>query len=271
VKFFAQLLDSFSIQALTALAVTSLAALGWSAGSAAQGDPVQSPAAPAPAQETRPPREAAPGYRSDAAYAELIEGLEIGMRTLKELGRDDALRVLEQVASDVRAERERARTSRRGPDLDALENRIEILRHARAAHGELGHDEDASYLDRFVQLGELQLQDASQEELERAAEGLTRAHAVKLLQIAADQYRAWGREDRAAACAALAEYYARSESQAQSNTRPVPERAPVPGATPVPEPEVRQRVESLTRQVEELRRALQELQTAIDEVRGRMR
>ncbi len=108
-KLFAQILDSFSIQALTALAVTSLAALGWSAQAAEQSKPV-----PAPLEETAPGQEPVTQYRDDAAYAELLEGLEIGMRSLKELGREDALRVLEHVASDVRAERESAIEEVRG-------------------------------------------------------------------------------------------------------------------------------------------------------------
>ena len=52
-------------------------------------------------------------FRSDEAYVELLERLELGMSALKELRKEDALHNLDRIADEVRKERQAAQRARR--------------------------------------------------------------------------------------------------------------------------------------------------------------
>lgn len=121
----------------------------------------------------------------------------------------------EQADGQRRAEQE-GRTSERGAagtgGLDALGRRVEILRLARGAFAEAGDERAARSLEGAIHYGELALEGAGDEALGRAAQEVpSLGSLVEMLQGAARMYREWGSAERADACTALAELYARRE------------------------------------------------------------
>ena len=191
---------------------------------------------PATGQETpRPTTDARPGaeVRSDEEYELLIHRLEMGMSALEELGKGDALQLMRRVTDQVREER--AAAKRRGSDrrqeasragaaretdinVNALEQRIEILRAAQGAYERLAaRDESkrerAEILKRFLHVGELLHSGAEGTVIREAYEGLDKRQIIALLRGASKVYSEWGQAPRARACKALAEYYAEREGE----------------------------------------------------------
>jgi hypothetical protein len=161
--------------------------------------------------------------RSDEAYEQLIHRLEMGMSALKELGRHEELEALARVADQVRAERREARERREAheareapagpvdheePSLDARERRMEILRWARDAHQKAGRAEAVHLLARAVELAELQQSGRHPDVVEREAAAFPMRDLVGVLRKAGGLYGELGYERRAAACRALADWYA---------------------------------------------------------------
>ena len=168
--------------------------------------------------------------RSDRDVQRLLEQLEIGMAALRELGDGDALEVLRQVANDLVEKHGAGRSEHRDGglasapqeprrpveperDLESRAVRLDVVRLARKAHAEAGNGDADAWLERFLHVGELQMVGAGEEEIARAAEGLTMGMAIELLQIAARLYREWGVPDRARVCNDLAEFYTRREHE----------------------------------------------------------
>ncbi len=137
--------------------------------------------------------------KASACYAEW--GVEKRAAACNELA--------EYYAKQVREHQQQEKEAAPKPlDLNELSGRMEVLRYARAAHAEVGHDDARDLLERAVLLGELQMANASPEKLAAASEGLSMELLIDLLHSAAELYKEWGHESRAKACAALAERYA---------------------------------------------------------------
>ena len=91
--------------------------------------------------------------------------------------------------------------------------RMKILRLARAAHAEAGDRESVATMDRILVLAELQMEEASDEKIAEAAQGLTQQRIIELVAQAADRYAAWGNAERAKLCAELVAYYQSREGE----------------------------------------------------------
>lgn len=154
-------------------------------------------------------------FRSDEVYVDLIERLEVGMSALAELGAGEALDLVRRVADELREERaaprrtieEQARPAQ-DDGLNSLEQRVKILRLARAAYAEAGSQPNAGALQRAIHYGELALEGANEKALGKAAEGVpSLGNLAELLGGAAGMYREWGNRKGAQACSDLSEYY----------------------------------------------------------------
>lgn len=162
-------------------------------------------------EEAQRIREAAPDR------AQLSECLAYAADLCEERGREEKAQALEELAGVYREQWER-RLPREpgfaegdGAELQDLEPRVEILRWAAAAFDEAGEKRLANRMNRFVHVGELQLQGADEGEILGAFDGLEMGTAIELLQGASRLYEERGWEGRAGACRELAEFYARRE------------------------------------------------------------
>ncbi len=122
-----------------------------------------------------------------------------------------------QVRGEPRESEEKRKSEAR--NLEDLAQRMDVLRFARAAHAEANHPDARDILERTIHVGELQLTDASPQQIAQASAGLSMEQIVKLTLTAADLYREWGNEDRAAACSSLAEFYIRRTRDQEQEDR----------------------------------------------------
>jgi len=104
-------------------------------------------------------------------------------------------------------------------DLNHLETRVSILRHAHTAYAKAEKKDAAHVLERWVHVGELQLEGAEGRAMTAALEGLTKEPLIELLRGAGHLYAEWGWEQRSKACDALARYYHEQERERTGGIR----------------------------------------------------
>jgi hypothetical protein len=146
-------------------------------------------------------------------------------------------------------------------DLEDRAQRVEILRLAREAHARGGNLEAAEILERTVRLGELQLENADPEAIARAQSGLSMEGIIAAVESASRLWAEAGSEQRAEACARLADFYVRRE---QGRAPQMRERGGEPSRPPRPEGPDEARVRELTDRLHDLQEQLARLE---DELR----
>ena len=145
--------------------------------------------------------------------------------------------------------------------------RVEVLRWARDAHVEAGWETAADELNRFVHIGELQLEGADGEALAEYSRGLSMEQLTEHVARAARFYAEWGREGRAASCAALADFYVDRDAARESAAAGTPDAYgawgtdagghAADGHSDATIERLNERVEALQRQLEEMERLLE--------------
>lgn len=171
-------------------------------------------------------REETRDVRPDAHYEKLIHQLELGMSALRELGRHDALEMLERVTDDVRRERQEARHGRDGPsaEREVAERHLEILRWAFHAFQEAEAGDAAERMEHAIHAQELTLEGRRDDEALRVRESAPGLEErVKLLKKASALWEKWGWEGRAGATAELARHYAERAGGGREKRAPAPE------------------------------------------------
>lgn len=104
--------------------------------------------------------------------------------------------------------------------LEEREARIAVLSWAHAAQAEAGHPENADRIVQMLHVGRLQQNDADDDRIAQASEGLSMGLAIEILQSSANLYHEWGLHGRAESCTDLAEFYARRTREEQPEARP---------------------------------------------------
>lgn len=197
-------------------------------------------------------RESAPDRRK------LAELLKRAAHLWAEQGHERKAAALAELAGTfAEQERRAARPDASGPNLDDLKVRLKIVRAALRAHQERQHHDACEILERLLVVGELQAMGASDDSIFAAAKGLEMGTIIELLQHASGAYREWEKAEPAAACAQLAEYYARRERQRERAVQPGPQ-ADRGGEAPEAEHD-RRRLEYLEKEEQALREELEGL------------
>ena len=142
------------------------------------------------------------------------------------------------------------RRERRDFDTSDHAQRMEILRMVRAAHAEAGNHEAAETMERILLLAELQLEQASDEKIAEAAQGLTQNTIVDLSTAAGRQYREWGNAQRAELCEQLVNYYRHRAEDRETGAR-------------------QGSIEEIIERIERMQEELQELKAALRQIRDR--
>jgi len=216
--------------------------------------------------------------RSDrAAHAEehiasLIERLEIGMSALEELGRRDALEIVQRIADELREEH-----AHRGEvppeendEIKTVRRRLKVMRTAVDAFLEADRHDAAGLVEHAMHARELSIEGRRDAEANRIREAApNRAQLAEALGGAARLYREWNMPDRAEALVDLAETYAnqwRRRQQASRDGRVAErEREPQHESEQEREPTLRDDLDSLARRIEIIRYARDAFARAGDE------
>lgn len=146
----------------------------------------------------------------------VLEGLERGMMSLRELGRHEELGALERVAHEVRQElegrrdrpqRERQREHRgEGNEREMAMHQLEILRLAMPALREGERRDAADLLERAIHARELALEGIRNEKAQEVRKSApNRGQLAEILGLSSRLWREFGNKERAQAVGQLAE------------------------------------------------------------------
>jgi hypothetical protein len=188
----------------------------------------------------------------------ILRGLEMGMESLKALGRHDALEMLQQIADEVRRERKEARADlqpRKGkaehPELRAAREQLQVFKVAHEGLAEGGHEEAAEQMELAVRALEMRIDGRKDEEAEEVQQSAPdHAQTTELLMLAARMLKEQDKPDRAGSVARLAEQFGqRYRKQARDGGQPARRDGD----------DMQRQLQQLQDQIQELQRALQDL------------
>lgn len=156
---------------------------------------------------------------NDERLANLIERLEVGMSALEELGRQDALEIVQRIANELREKRVslRRRPSREENDeIRTVRSRLKVMRTAVDAFVKVNRHDAAELVEYAMHARELAIEGRRDEEANRIREKApNRGQLAEALGAAAKLYREWDMPDRAEALADLSETFAKQWQRQQ--------------------------------------------------------
>jgi len=136
-----------------------------------------------------------------------LHGLEMGMESLKMLGRQDELNAVARVADALRAKMKQARAARererehekQTPEAEAIRHRIELWRDAAKAFREAERRDLVEQAERVIHAHEILLSGRRDDEAREIVKRVPSAeNQAELLGFAAHLWAQWGHETRAA-------------------------------------------------------------------------
>jgi len=152
---------------------------------------------------------------------QVLEDLERGIRALKVLGRHEQAREMAELADAVRKRRKHAH--REGArDREVAAHRLEVMRIAMHALREAERREAVERMERCIHADELALRGRRDDEAVHAMKNAPGVGArIELLLLAADLWREFGHEKKAALCHGLAKELKKGRKR---EDRPAPRR-----------------------------------------------
>lgn len=190
----------------------------------------------------------------------VLHGLEMGMASLKALGRQDELKALGRVADELRARMRQARAEKGGKEDEraAVRHRIELWQEAAHAYREAERPDLVGQVERIIHAYEVMLSGRKDDEAREIVKGVpSRENQAELLGYAAHLWAGWGHETRAAAL--------KKASQEMLGHREAPPQEAAPRAAAA-----REHLEALQGQMKEIREMVSKLREQIEALeRGR--
>ncbi len=195
----------------------------------------------------------------------IMEGLERGMHALRELGRPDALEMLEKIAVEVRQQRERERGERRAaprdkhPEIRAAREQLEVFRAAHAGLEAAGRGDSAELMELAARSLALRIENVRNEEAEAIhRKAPDHAQTTELLGFAAKLMRE-RRDERANMVANLAERFGERYRRAEQREAGADDQR-----------RAAQEFERMQAEMKKLQAAMEDLRRRMEELHGRL-